>query len=124
MKKMEKLGDWEEVIDERFMVQATSDCIFVSRNGTKVKIKKGETIIIADAHDLILTVGNNLRKVEVIRGNKYICDPLNPLKKKNRGRICKLVDHDSWCPVEAFVIWEDSGRMGKVDIGELVAIEE
>lgn len=125
MKKMCPGNDWEEVTSNRLMVRAEQDCFFVSGDGTKVKVNKGETVIIGDAHDLILTTGFDdvERKVEVIRGNKYICEPLNPLRKKNRGRICKVVDHDDWSPVDAYVIWEDTGRMGKVDLSDLVAIK-
>ena len=64
---------------------------------------------------------------ELVIGQKYRVEPLNKLKKKNRGRTCSLGGirkYPSSCgKSETFrvrVIWQDNGRFGFVKPIDLI----
>ncbi|WP_319549329.1 hypothetical protein [Desulfogranum marinum] len=62
-------------------------------------------------------------EVNVVVGEKYKIEPINPRKKKNRGRICKILNLPSeFMSTEALAKFEDTKRTGKVDIRELLPL--
>lgn len=66
------------------------------------------------------------RQVEVKTGEKYIIQPNNPRKLKNRGRHCLVLD---FVPISdsdpdgymvAKVRFLDNNRIGKADLADLI----
>lgn len=78
-------------------------------------------------HKSVLTIiGNNgelIRKIDLIPGNKYIVNPLNPNKLKNRDRkvILMKIENDNRY-LYGKVKYLDTSRPGKVDISDLDTI--
>ena len=76
----------------------------------------------------VIVYHSGSRETPIYIGAKYVCEPLNPLKLKNRGRQGTLIefcqDEDiglaQW---EANIKWDDTKRVGKVDILDLVLLE-
>lgn len=72
---------------------------------------------------------NGSRETTVCIGARYVCEPLNPLKLKNRGRtgvlveFCESSDGVGLSLWEANIKWDDTKRIGKVDMSELILIE-
>lgn len=65
------------------------------------------------------------RTVEIAIGREYVVDPLNPRKRKHRGRRCVITElADQFMPDVATVRFTDGlrGHWGKVDIGDLVPV--
>lgn len=62
------------------------------------------------------------REFRVTVGQRYIVDPLNPRRRKNRGRTCVVVGFEN--DDMAIVRFDDNGRSGREDPGELVAMSE
>ncbi|MFS0557425.1 hypothetical protein [Brevibacillus sp. 179-C9.3 HS] len=61
--------------------------------------------------------------VKLIPGNRYLVEPINPQKKKHRGRICKIngFEHNRiGDPLKILVQFEDNNRHGKVSIDDLL----
>ena len=58
-------------------------------------------------------------------GKAYVIQPLNPRKKKHRNRECEIVGFvtDSSGHTLAKVRFRDNGRIGKVDLSDLVSLE-
>ncbi|MFS0766016.1 hypothetical protein [Peribacillus phoenicis] len=78
-------------------------------------------------HKSILTItGNNgelIRKIDLIPGNKYIINPLNPNKLKNRDRNVILVKiENEKRGIYGKVKYLDTSRPGKVEISDLDSI--
>ena len=65
------------------------------------------------------------RTITLEIGRMYKIKPMNPVKKKNVGRVCTILElNDDFMPTEASVKWEDTGRKGKVkDLSDLVMFE-
>lgn len=61
-----------------------------------------------------------IRKIEIVEGNEYLVNPVNPRKLKHRGRkvIFKYAESDRG-HVTANVQFLDTKRIGKVDIDDL-----
>lgn len=78
-------------------------------------------------HKSILTItGNNgelIRKIDLIPGNKYIVNPLNPNKLINRDRnvILVKIENDKR-GIYGKVKYLDTSRLGKVEISDLDSI--
>lgn len=69
--------------------------------------------------------GKKLRKVTVVVGNRYRIEPLNPLRMKNRGRICEVTGFRDYGPkrgLYANVIWLDTGKSGWTDMSGFVQL--
>ncbi len=83
-----------------------------------------------DEHGIIRRVvvtskvkGETVSKAELIHGNRYRVEPLNPQKLKHRGRagiLVGFVNDDLYNPYQAKIKFEDSGRVGRVDITDLI----
>ena len=67
-----------------------------------------------------VTFGRRSRRYAVAVGDACIVDPINPRKKKHRGRLCEVVELEM-LDGDAWVKFIDTGRTGKVDIGDLVS---
>lgn len=74
----------------------------------------------------LVTFGKQVRHVHVVVGRTYLVQPLNPLKKKHRDRICTvtriLMDKEIF-PCGAEVKFADNGRRGRVELDDLVPSE-
>ncbi|MGE7880171.1 hypothetical protein [Peribacillus muralis] len=75
-------------------------------------------------HKNVLTItGNNgelIRKIDLIPGNEYIVNPLNPNKLKNRDRKVILVELvNDKKGIYGKVKYLDTFRHGKVEINDL-----
>ncbi|PEZ76222.1 hypothetical protein [Bacillus sp. AFS017274] len=72
---------------------------------------------------LSITGGNGkiIRKIDLIIGNKYIVNPLNPNKLKNRDRKVILVSIEN-DKIYVKVNYLDTSRPGKVEISDLDTI--
>lgn len=60
-------------------------------------------------------------KLKIKKGSKYIVEPFNPNKQKNRGRIVIVMGVDEQQGL-ARVRYDDNGRPGKVPFDELKKI--
>ncbi len=61
-----------------------------------------------------------IRRTLIELGRTYQVAPLNPRKKKHRGRVCKVRAFDEdFMPRFAVVQFMDNGRIGKVDLEDL-----
>ncbi|MED3498474.1 hypothetical protein ACEF06_22370 [Brevibacillus agri] len=61
--------------------------------------------------------------VKLIPGNHYLVEPINPQKKKHRGRICTIngfEKNDIGDPLKIRVQFEDNNRHGKVSVDDLL----
>ncbi|MED1645575.1 hypothetical protein P4U99_20740 [Brevibacillus agri] len=61
--------------------------------------------------------------VKLIPGNHYLVEPINPQKKKHRGRICTIIgfeQNDIRDPLKILVQFSDNNRHGKVSIDDLL----
>lgn len=68
--------------------------------------------------------GKKVRKVTAVVGAEYEVLPLNPRKKKHRGRRCVILDFvrdGIGCAYKAVVRFLDNNRWGRVDIADLKA---
>jgi predicted RNA-binding protein len=78
-------------------------------------------------HKSVLTItGDNrklIRKIDLIPGNKYIVNPLNPNKLKNRDRkvILVKIENDKR-EIYGKVKYLDTSRPGKIEISDLNTI--
>lgn len=64
--------------------------------------------------------GKKYKRSVLIRvGSRYLINPLNPQKKKNKGRVCELIAFDEFYQV-AHVKFVDTKRSAKVDPSDLV----
>lgn len=76
-------------------------------------------------HKSVLTIngdnGKIIRKIDLIIGNKYIVNPLNPNKLKNRDRKVILVSIEN-DKLYGKVKYLDTSRPGKVEISDLDSI--
>ena len=69
------------------------------------------------------------RVTPIYIGARYVCEPLNPLKLKNRGRtgvlleFCESSDGIGLALWEGNIKWEDTKRISKIDISEFVLLE-
>jgi hypothetical protein len=69
--------------------------------------------------------GRTHRKATLTAGNAYLVSPLNPKKKKHRGRLCVILD---FIPVSEFhpndtvakVRFVDNNRIGRAELSDLV----
>ena len=77
----------------------------------------------------VIVCRSGSRETPICKGARYVCEPLNPLKLKNRGRkgilveFCQDNDDFGLTQSEANIKWDDTKRIGKVDISELVLLE-
>lgn len=56
-------------------------------------------------------------------GETYRVEPLNPRKKKHRGRVCTILEFDNdFMPRKASVRFHDTNRVGKVELSDLVPV--
>lgn len=54
-------------------------------------------------------------------GERYVVSPMNPQKKKHRGRTCVIEAFNAeYMPDRATVRFDDNNRLGKVDLSDLV----
>jgi len=62
------------------------------------------------------------RSITLSVGVRCRVEPLSPQTKKNRGRICTVVGFRKFGGSEelAAVIWEDTGKYGGAEMGDLV----
>lgn len=68
--------------------------------------------------------GSRVRKVTAVVGAEYEVQPLNPRKKKHRGRRCVILGFardDIGYPGKAVVRFLDNNRRGRVDVADLKA---
>ncbi|WP_391558952.1 hypothetical protein [Robertmurraya sp.] len=66
--------------------------------------------------------GKTVSKTELIHGNRYRVEPLNPQKLKHRGRAGVLVGfvEGKLGPDQVKIKFEDTGRVGQVQLDDLV----
>lgn len=67
--------------------------------------------------------GNKQREIPLIPGSRYRIEPLNPKKLKHRGRMCVLIQYDAAYFDQGQVRWEDTKRIGQVELSDLLLIE-
>lgn len=66
-----------------------------------------------------------LRNFKIKIGSQYIVEPINKNKKKHRGRRCIIQGFDYNVrnhPSKARVKFLDSGRIGKIELDDLMEI--
>lgn len=73
--------------------------------------------------------GGVYRKATLTAGNEYIVRPLNPRKKKHRGRLCVILDFvpvSEFHPVDtvAKVRFIDNNRIGRAELSDLESSSE
>ncbi|MGC4376209.1 hypothetical protein WD019_04610 [Fictibacillus sp. Mic-4] len=67
-----------------------------------------------------------ITSLDVVIGGEYVVKPENPLKLKHRDRIVtvhKFVEDHIGNPIKAAVKFKDNGRVGRVDVTDLAALE-
>ena len=57
-----------------------------------------------------------------VKGQTYKIEPINPKKRKYRGRICTFIDYDEDRIQIATVRFNDTNREGKIPVDDLVQI--
>jgi hypothetical protein len=69
-----------------------------------------------------VTHGAHRRRIALAAGGAYRFDPLNPRRRKDRGRTGRLL---SWSidGTSAALRWDDDGSVGEIALGDLVAID-
>ncbi|NGM81313.1 hypothetical protein G5B47_02675 [Paenibacillus sp. 7124] len=76
-------------------------------------------------YEVIITKNDETISKKIIRiGNRYRVEPYNKLKLKHRGRTGTLMGYseDNWGMLFARLKFDDTGKVGKVDIDEIVEI--
>ncbi|QDV67679.1 hypothetical protein Poly24_13810 [Rosistilla carotiformis] len=78
-----------------------------------------------ESHTIQSGSGRKRREtVTLTIGETYRVEPLNPQKKKHRGRVCAILEFDDdFMPGFASVRFHDNNRVGKVDLSDLVPID-
>ncbi|MFJ7993279.1 hypothetical protein ACIQY5_13990 [Peribacillus frigoritolerans] len=75
-------------------------------------------------HKSVLTISENngdlIRKIDLIQGNEYILNPLNPNKLKNRDRkVIHMKTETNKRGIYGKVMYLDTSCPGKVEISDL-----
>lgn len=66
------------------------------------------------------------RSVTIELGRNYMIDPINPLKKKHRGRTCMVIGFMSdsqGTPIDARVKFLDTSRTGRISIRDIIPMD-
>ncbi len=68
--------------------------------------------------------GHVEKMLTISEGDELVVQPDNPLKKKHRGRTCKVVRFEKTYEsrLQAIVLFHDTKRQGKVDIEDLATV--
>jgi hypothetical protein len=79
-----------------------------------------------DSHIIHLSSnGKERAAIAYTTGNTYRVDPTNPQKKKHRDRVCTILEFDDdFMPQNASVRFHDNNRIGKVDLSDLVPVDQ
>lgn len=79
-----------------------------------------------DSHTIESSFNRKKRApVTVTKGNTYRIEPMNSQKKKHRDRVCTILEFDDdFMPQEASVRFHDNNRVGKVNLSDLVPVDQ
>ena len=72
--------------------------------------------------EFVFRFGSQQRTFRFTPGSLYRIAPMNPLKKKGRGRICEVLEHPLSGNGYVKVRYQDTGRYGRVDAADLVPV--
>jgi len=78
------------------------------------------------SHTIAANFMGEKRTISLEIGRRYEIKPMNIAKGKNIGRTCTLLAlNEDFMPTEAEVIWDDTGRKGKIkDLTDLVCLDD
>lgn len=75
-------------------------------------------------HSVLRHLDGQRVNVAISEGRMYEVHPDNPKRCAQTGRICRIESLDDWTmPQRARVRFEDSGKVGLVDLTDLVEVE-
>jgi hypothetical protein len=75
-------------------------------------------------HNVIRHLDGQRIAVEISEGRMYEVQPTDPKRSAQTGRLCLIESLDDWVmPRRARVRFEDTGKIGLVDLTDLVEVE-
>ena len=78
-----------------------------------------------NTHHLIRFLDGKRHDIVIAEGELYEVLPEDPANTAQRGRICRVEGFDDFLmPTRARVRFEDTGRIGLIEIGELAALRD
>ena len=90
--------------------------------GSEVTAPTYEPFMTMEGADMKAGYGRNKewRTIDPVIGSRYVIQPLNPQKKKHRGRVCVLEGLEpEFLPDMGLIRFEDTNRAGKVELADL-----